>query len=148
MVEALKDPKTWIFALFAVLDQIPNSLTNQRQIIVTTLGYTPLKTTLLSCVDGFIEVATIWTGTMISSRIPNSRAYVGAIYFIPALAGVLMMELLPWSNSIGLLFSIWLEDIGITGFVISLSWVTSVTAGHTKRVSRGQSFVIKAVYLS
>jgi hypothetical protein len=138
MIEALKDPKTWIFALFSVLVQIPNSLTNQRQIIVTTFGFTSLQTTLLSCVDGVVEIATIWTGTTISSRIPNSRAYVGALYFIPTLVGVLMIEFLPWSNQIGLLFGIWMVDIGITGFVLSLSWLTSITAGHTKRVSRGQ----------
>lgn len=135
MIEALKDPKTWLFAVFAALDQIPNSLSNQRQIIMTTLGFSDLQTTLLSCVDGFMEVATIWTGVMIVSRIPNSRAYVGAVYFIPALAGVLMIEFLPWSKQIALLFAIWLVDIGITGFILSLAWLTSVTAGHTKRVT-------------
>ncbi|KAG1838582.1 MFS general substrate transporter [Suillus subalutaceus] len=136
MLEALKDPKTWIFALFSALDQIPNSLTNQRQIIVTSFGFSDLQTTLLSCVDGFVEVATIWTGVTIVSRIPNSRAYVGAVYFIPALVGVFMIELLPWSNQVALLFAIWLVDIGITGFVLSLAWLTSITAGHTKRVTR------------
>jgi len=114
MIEALKDPKTWIFALFSALNQIPNSLTNQRQIIVTSLGFTTLQTTLLSCVDGLVEIVAICTGIMIVSRIPNSRAYVGAIYFIPALAGVLMMEFLPWSNKVGLLFSIWMEDLKFT----------------------------------
>ncbi|KIJ61701.1 hypothetical protein HYDPIDRAFT_115502, partial [Hydnomerulius pinastri MD-312] len=135
MIEALTDPKTWLFALFSALDQIPNSLTNQRQIIVASFGFTYLNTTLLGCVDGFIEIATIWTGVIIASRIPNSRAYVGAIYFVPSLVGVLMIEFLPWSNQIGLLFGIWLVDIGITGFVLSLSWLTNVTAGHTKRVT-------------
>ncbi|KAG0692259.1 MFS general substrate transporter [Suillus ampliporus] len=135
VIEALKDPKTWIFAVFAALDQIPNSLSNQRQIIVASLGFTALQTTLLSCVDGVIQVATIWTGVMIVSRIPNSRAYVGAGCYIPPLAGVLMIEFLPWSNKIGLLFGIWLVDINIIGFVLSLAWLTSVTAGHTKRVT-------------
>ncbi|KAG1775687.1 major facilitator superfamily domain-containing protein [Suillus placidus] len=107
------------------------STANHRDII----GFSALQTTLLSCVDGFMEVATIWTGVMIVSRIPNSRAYVGAVYFIPALVGVLMIEFLPWSNQIALLFAIWLVDIGITGFVLSLAWLTSVTAGHTKRVT-------------
>jgi len=147
MIEALKDPKTWVFAVFSALDQIPNSLTNQRQIIVTSLGFSTLQTTLLSCVDGFIEIATIWTGVMISSRIQNSRAYVGAVYYIPALVGVLMIEFLPWSNQIGLLFGIWMVDIGITGFVLSLSWLTSVTAGHTKRVS-GRTVVPRVVWLN
>jgi len=139
MIEALKDPKTWMFALSSILNMIPNSLTNQRQIIVASFGFSDLQTTLLSCVDGFIEIATIWTGVMIASRIPNGRAYVGAAYFVPPLVGVLMIEFLPWSNQVGLLFGIWLVDIGITGFVMSVSWLTSVTAGHTKRVSRGKS---------
>ena|SRR6267154_1348598 len=143
MIEALKDPKTWVFALFSVLDQIPNSLTNQRQMIVTSLGFNALQTTLLGCVDGFVGIAAIWTGVTIASRIPNSRAYVGAVYFIPPLIGVLMVEFLPWSNQVGLLFGIWLVDIGNTGFAISLAWLTSITAGHTKRVSRGQLFKIK-----
>ncbi|KAH7882092.1 MFS general substrate transporter [Phlebopus sp. FC_14] len=135
MIEALKDPKTWLFALFSALDNVPNSLTNQRQIIVASFGFSYLNTTLLGCVDGFIEIATIWTGVIIASRINNSRAYVGALYFVPSLVGVLMIEFLPWSNKIGLLFGIWLVDIGITGFVLSLSWLTNVTAGHTKRIT-------------
>ena len=147
MIEALKDPKTWMFALSSILNMIPNSLTNQRQIIVASFGFSDLQTTLLSCVDGFIEIATIWTGVMIASRIPNGRAYVGAAYFVPPLVGVLMIEFLPWSNQVGLLFGIWLVDIGITGFVMSVSWLTSVTAGHTKRVSRGKSLNY-AVWLS
>jgi len=144
MIEALKDQKTWVFAVFAVLNQIPNSLTNQRQIIMISLGFSTLHTTLLSCVDGFIGIAAIWSGVMISSRIENSRAYVGAVYYIPVLVGVLMIEFLPWSNQPGLLFGIWMVDIGITGFVLSLSWLTSVTAGHTKRVS-GRTVIPRVV---
>lgn len=134
MMEALLDPKTWLFALFSALDNVPNSLTNQRQIIISSLGFTYLDTTLLGCVDGFIEMVTIFTGVTLAARIPNGRAYVGALYFVPSLIGVLMIEFLPWKNQIGLLFGIWLVDINTTGFVLSLSWLTNVTAGHTKRV--------------
>jgi hypothetical protein len=66
MIEALTDPKTWLFALFSALDNIPNSLTNQRQIIVSSFGFTTLQTTLLGCVDGFVEIATIFTGVQVS----------------------------------------------------------------------------------
>ena len=52
------DPKTWLFALFSAVDNIPNSLTNQRQIIVSSFGFSNLQTTLLGCVDGFIEIVT------------------------------------------------------------------------------------------
>lgn len=152
MYEALLDPKTWLFAVFAALDNIPNSLTNQRQIIVTSFGFTVLQTTLLGIVDGSVEIATIWLGVTIASRIPNSRAYVGTIFLAPNILGTLLINLLPFSDRIGLLFGVWITSrcnsgsfiaifdqalivIGTTSFVIALSWVSSVTAGHTKRVT-------------
>ncbi|KAI0819437.1 MFS general substrate transporter [Trametes gibbosa] len=133
--EALRDPKTWLFALFSALDNVPNSLTNQRSIIVSSFGFSKLQTTLLGCVDGVIEIVTIYSGVQIAARLTNSRAYVGAIYFIPNLLGVLLINFLPWDNKVGLLFGQWLTGVGTTGFVLSLSWLSSVTSGHTKRVT-------------
>ena len=107
MIEALLDPKTWLFVLFSALDNIPNSLTNQRQIIVSSFGFTPLQTTLLGCVDGVFEIMAIFTAVNIAARLPNSIAYVGVLYTIPGLAGVFLINFLPWSNKVGLLFSLW-----------------------------------------
>ncbi|KAF5343547.1 hypothetical protein D9758_012943 [Tetrapyrgos nigripes] len=135
MKEALLDYKTWFFALFSALDNVPNSLTNQRTIIVSSFGFTNLQTTLLACVDGVVEIVTIWTGVKIAARIPNSRAYVAFVYFIPNLLGVFLINFLPWNNKVGLLFAQWLTGVGTTGFVLSLSWLSSVTAGHTKRIT-------------
>ncbi|EPQ50298.1 MFS general substrate transporter [Gloeophyllum trabeum ATCC 11539] len=135
MIEALTDPKTWLFALFSALDNVPNSLTNQRTIIVSSFGFSNLQTTLLGCVDGFIEIATIWTGVTLAARMKNARAWVGAVYFAPNLLGVILINTLPWSDKVGLLFGQWLTGVGTTGFVLSLSWLSSVTAGHTKKVT-------------
>ncbi|KAH8814585.1 major facilitator superfamily domain-containing protein [Flagelloscypha sp. PMI_526] len=142
MFEALYDPKTWLFALFAALDNIPNSLTNQRSIIVTSFGFTPLQTTLLGCVDGVIEIVTIWSGVTLASRLKNSRAYIGAIYMIPNLLGCILVIALPWSNKIGLLFGVWITGVGTTGFVLALGWVGSTTAGHTKKVTTNAIMLI------
>lgn len=108
VVEALTDPKTWLFALFVALENVPNSLTNQTQIIVSSFGFTNLQTTLLGCVNGVIEIVTIFTGVQLASRIVNGRAYVGAVYSVPAVLGVFLINFLPWNNKIGLLFSQWL----------------------------------------
>lgn len=108
MIEALTDPKTWLFALFSALDNIPNSLTNQRQIIVSSFGFSPLQTTLLGCVDGVIEILTIWTGVTLAARLRDARGYVGAVYFIPNILGCILVNVLPWKNKVGLLFSVWL----------------------------------------
>ncbi|CAA7262330.1 unnamed protein product [Cyclocybe aegerita] len=135
LIEALTDPKTWLFALFAALENVPNSLSNQRQIIVSSFGFTRLQTTLLGCVNGLIEIVTIWTGVTIASRIPNSRAYVSFAYKIPMILALCLINFLPWRYKIGLLFAQWVTGIGTTAFVLSLSWISSVTDGHTKRVT-------------
>ncbi|KAH7913605.1 MFS general substrate transporter [Hygrophoropsis aurantiaca] len=134
MIEALLDPKTWIFALFSALDNVPNSLTNQQQLIMASFGFSDLQTTLLACVSGVVEILTIYTGVQFASRWPNMRAYVGAVYFLPTLLGILLVNLLPWSDRIGLLFGQWMTGISTTGFVLALSWLGNVTAGHTKKV--------------
>ncbi|KAJ6458931.1 MFS general substrate transporter [Mycena vitilis] len=142
LLEALTDPKTWLFALFAALANVTNSLVNQRQLIVASFGFTPLQTTLLGCVDGVVEIVSIASGVIIAARIPNSRAYVGCGYLTPAILSVFLINLLPWSNKIGLLFSFWLSGIGAPSFVLALSWLSNVTAGHTKRI------IVNAILLS
>jgi len=110
MIEALTDPKTWLFALFSALDNIPNSLTNQLQIIIVSFGFNPLQTTLLSSVSGVVEIVTIFTGVTVASRIPNSMAWVGMSFFVPNLLGVFLVNFLPWHDKVGLLFAVWLTS--------------------------------------
>jgi hypothetical protein len=111
MIEALADPKTWLFALFAALDNVPNSISNQIQIIVLSFGFTTFQTTLLGCVGGVIQIVAISTGVTIASRIPNSRAWVGIAYFMPNLLGVFLVNLLPWHDKVGLLFALWITGM-------------------------------------
>jgi len=100
MIEALTDPKTWLFALFSALDNVPNSLTNQQSLIVASFGFSNLQTTLLSCVPGVVEIVTIFVGVQLAARQPNSRAYVGSAFFVPAWLGILLVNLLPWSDKV------------------------------------------------
>jgi MFS transporter, ACS family, allantoate permease len=118
MWEALRDPKTWLFALFSALDNVPNSLTNQRQIIVASFGFTPLQTTLLGCVDGVIEIVTIATGVWLAARWANARAYVGAAYFVPNILGTILVNVLPWKDKVGLLFSVWITGMSFRGLFL------------------------------
>ncbi|OAX35252.1 MFS general substrate transporter, partial [Rhizopogon vinicolor AM-OR11-026] len=142
MIEAMNDPKTWLFALFVALGSVPNSFANQQTLIIASFGFTTVQTTLLSCIPGVIGIFTISTGAQLAARLPNSRAYVGAAYFVPVWVGILLVYLLPWSDQVGLLAGIYLSTINSISMVLALSWVTSVTAGHTKRV------VTNAVILS
>lgn len=116
MIEALTDVKIWLFALFSVLADIPNSLVNQRQIIISSFGFSDLETTLLGCVPGAVAILAVWSGTAIAARIPNSRAWVGVIYLIPNLAAVFLMLFLSWDNRLGLLLTLFFADLGFTAF--------------------------------
>ena len=106
--EAIYDPKTWLFAVLAAINNIPTSLSNQRQIIVSSFGFTPIETTLLGCVEGVLEIISIVIGVTLATRVKNARAYVGACWFLPCILGALLVNLLPWHDRVGLLFGQWL----------------------------------------
>ncbi|EIN07050.1 MFS general substrate transporter [Punctularia strigosozonata HHB-11173 SS5] len=135
MIEAFTDPKTWLFALFAAIENITNSLSNQRQLIVNLFGFTPIQTTLLGCVDGVVEIISIAAGVTIATAWKNGRGYTAVLFFVPAILGAILVNTLPSHNRVGLLFSYWISITEIVPFVIILSWVTLTTAGHTKRVT-------------
>ncbi|CAE6511582.1 unnamed protein product [Rhizoctonia solani] len=141
--EALRDPKTWLFASFSLFNNIPTSIGVQLSLIVESLGFTRLQTTLLGTLDGVIEIITIYTGVKLVEYFGYSRAYVGASYMVSDVLSAILVTTLPWSNKIGLLISIYLTDIGTTGYVLGLAWVTSSTAGHTKR-STTQAIMLSA----
>jgi ACS family allantoate permease-like MFS transporter len=110
MIEALTDPKTWLFTLFAAIINVPNTVSNQFQLIVLSFGFNVLQTTLLASVIGVIIIVSIFAGATIASRIPNSIAWVGIIFFLPGLLGLLLVNILPWHDKVGLLFSFWMTS--------------------------------------
>lgn len=134
-LETVKDPRTWLLAFIAGASNVVNSLTNQRQLIVAQFGFTTLQTTLLGCVDGVVEILTIWLGVKLASNKYIGRAYAGVLMYIPAIIGTILVSALPFSNKVGLLFSYWICIFAIAPFAIFLGWVTSITSGHTKRIT-------------
>ena len=110
MIEAFTDPKTWLFALFAVFSNVPATVVNQIQIIIVSFGFNPLQTTLLGCVYGVLGNLSILTGVTIASRTRNSIAWVGIAYYIPGFLGVFLVNFLPWRDRVGLLFSVWITS--------------------------------------
>ncbi|KAJ3736008.1 major facilitator superfamily domain-containing protein [Lentinula guzmanii] len=134
-IETLQDPKIWVMALFAAVANIPNSLTNQRQLIVAQFGFTPIETTLLGCVDGVMEILSIWLGISLAGVKGIGRAYAGVMIYIPGLLGALLVNLLPSHLKVGLLFGYWLSIFSIAPFAIFLGWVSGLVSGHTKRTT-------------
>ncbi|KAJ3819735.1 major facilitator superfamily domain-containing protein [Lentinula raphanica] len=141
-IEALRDPKVWVMALFAAIANIPNSLTTQRQIIVSQIGFTPIETTLLGCVDGVMEILSIWLGVSLAGVKGIGRAYAGVILYIPGLLGALLVNLLPSHLKVGLLFAYWLSICCVAPFAIFIGWVSGLVSGHTKRTTTNAMVLI------
>ncbi|KIK59492.1 hypothetical protein GYMLUDRAFT_44465 [Collybiopsis luxurians FD-317 M1] len=141
-IETLCDPKVWVMALFAAISNIPNSLTNQRQLIVSQFGFTPIQTTLLGCVDGVVEILSIWLGVSLAGVKGIGRAYAGIILYIPGLLGALLVNLLPSHLKVGLLFGYWLSIFSVAPFAVFLGWVSGLVSGHTKRTTTNAMVLI------
>ncbi|EGG12077.1 uncharacterized protein MELLADRAFT_102001 [Melampsora larici-populina 98AG31] len=131
--EAFIDIKTWIWFLFCISVSIPNSLGNQVAIIVVSFGYTIEQTTLLSCCFGLVTIVSMLSAVKLIDKTQGSRGFIGACWYLPSILGAILVITLPWNNRIGLLASIFLASLSSTPFVISLGWINSTTAGHTKR---------------
>ncbi|KAJ7054943.1 MFS general substrate transporter [Mycena amicta] len=104
-------------------------------------GSPTLQTTLLTMVDGGVEIVTILIGVNVAAR-TGQRAYTAVVWKIPNIVAAILINTLPWSNKIGLLFSFWIVGWGTTAFVIAVAWLNTVTAGHTKRVTTNAILLI------
>ncbi|RDW74873.1 membrane transporter-1 [Coleophoma cylindrospora] len=141
-LEALTDWKPWAFAVFAALNNVPNSLTNQSALIIQSFGFKTWQTTLLGCVSGVIEILTIYSSTLLVKKFTNARAIIGACYFIPNIVAGIMIVTLSWDNKGGLLTSIYLGGLGTSGFVLALSWCAATNTGHTKKTTTNAMLLI------
>jgi hypothetical protein len=54
-IEAIRDPKTWMFFLHAWSQEMANGITNQYSLIINSFGFTVLQTTLLGTVTGVVS---------------------------------------------------------------------------------------------
>lgn len=102
--ECLLDPKTWLLALFAIAQNIPNGgLVTFSSIIVSGLGYSRLVTTLLGIPTGVIATAWQLVWSFIVAKFPNGRCLsIAVMDVIPLICAILMWKL-PRDNKQGLL---------------------------------------------
>ncbi|XAO26352.1 hypothetical protein I312_105189 [Cryptococcus bacillisporus CA1280] len=134
-IEALTDWKSWAFAIFAFMAQIPNSLTIMTQQIINSFGFTVQQTNLLGCVNGVIEILIIYSMTLVVKKWNNARGYIGAAYSIPIIVSAILLMALPFSQRGVLLFAIYLGGTGVPAYVLALAWCASSSTGHTKKTT-------------
>ncbi|PWN18948.1 MFS general substrate transporter [Microstroma glucosiphilum] len=137
--EAALDPRIWLMFVFSILQNIPNSLTQQRSIIIEQFGFTRLQTSLLNIPTGVLEMITIPTATWAARR--WKTIHVMTFWTIPAIVGASMLLGLSQEHKVARLVAIYFF-LSTASFVLGMSWNSSCSAGSTKKMFSNALFLI------
>ncbi|CAG8931401.1 unnamed protein product [Penicillium salamii] len=134
-IEALKDPKTWLFFLHAWSQEMANGITNQYSLIINSFGFTVLQTTLLGTVSGLVSFFSLSSAAVTLYYTRNFRAWISLLAYIPAGLSSILLLALPWSNRWGLIAGIWIRSTAGIPYAVVMIWAANASAGHTKKTT-------------
>ncbi|KAL7893525.1 MFS general substrate transporter [Trichoderma sp. SZMC 28014] len=134
-IEAVKDPKTWLFALHALSQEMGNGINNQTSLIINSFGFTVFQTTLLSTVSGVIAFFTLSAAAIALYKTRNARAWISLVAYVPAVISSILLLALPWSNRWGLIVGVWLRYTTGVPYAVVMIWAANASAGHTKKTT-------------
>ncbi|KAF2152955.1 MFS transporter [Myriangium duriaei CBS 260.36] len=134
-LEAIHDPKTWLFFLHAWSQEMANGLTNQYSLIIKSFGFSTLQTTLLGCVTGLVSLVSLAVTAAVMFKTKNSRAWISLAGYVPAAISSILLLALPWSNRWGLVTGIWIRGTAGIPYAIVMIWAANNSAGHTKKTT-------------
>ncbi|KAK0266997.1 Allantoate permease [Friedmanniomyces endolithicus] len=139
--EALLDPITWAFFLYALIADIPNGgLSNFFSQLITSFGYTAEQSLLYGTPGGAVEVITLIVGGWLGDRLGN-RILVASFGMVASIIGMALIVGLPLDNNKGRLGGYYLTQAAAMPFVAFLSLISSNIAGYTKKTT------VAAIYL-
>lgn len=139
-IEAILDPKTYMFFIFAMVGSVPNGgISNFGTLIIKGFGFSTLGTTLMQIPYGMIVAISVlicvFSNDYLSTRLgKNTRCYMILVFLLPNFAGTFGLRYLDQHNHVGRLICYYLTGPYNAGFVLMLSLSTANTAGHSKKV--------------
>ncbi|KAJ2980571.1 hypothetical protein NQ176_g2558 [Zarea fungicola] len=134
-IEAIKDPKTWLFAGHALTQEMANGTTNQYSLLIKSFGFTVLQTTLLGTVTGVVSFVSLGIAAIVLHTTKNSRAWISLIAYIPTALSSILLLALPSSNRWGLITGIWIRSAVGVPYAVVMIWAANASAGHTKKTT-------------
>ncbi|KAJ5455677.1 MFS general substrate transporter [Penicillium daleae] len=144
ILEAVFDPKTWLFFLCGVATQVVNgAASNFGSLIIQGFGYSNLVTTLFQIPYGMIILVSNVSAMYLQRWLPGQkRCLVAVLYVCPALAGVVGIHTISRDHKVALLVCYWLTSTYTASFAMIMSLITANTGGSTKRsVVNGMFFI-------
>lgn len=135
MMEAFKDPKTWLMFLFHIWISIPNGgLTNFSPLIINGLGYTPQRSTLLTMPTGIIQTVASYMcngGVFLCAKYLPGKQLRGAWVIFGSLVGMIstiFLYVLPLDNLNGRLAALYMSYFYLGPYIVALGMNTANTA--------------------
>lgn len=142
LAEAVRDPKTYVFFLLGVVQNVPNGgISNFGTLIIQGFGFDALVTALMQVPYGAIIALSILSCVFLNDYVStrglrgaNMRCWFVILYMLPNTAGAFGLRFVPADQKIARLWCYYLTGPYNASFVMILSLVTANTAGHTKKV--------------
>lgn len=140
--EALTDPLTWAFVLYALIADIPNGgISNFFSQLIESFGYTSEQSLLYGTPGGAMEIVSLLSAGYLGDRYKN-RILVSSFWLWVALIGMILIVALPIDNNGGRLAGYYLTGASATPFVALLSLISSNVAGYTKKTTVAAMYLI------
>ncbi|KAB8257359.1 major facilitator superfamily domain-containing protein [Aspergillus pseudonomiae] len=133
-IESLIDPKTWWLVIFSFVICVPNGGTTSFQsLLIAGFGYDKYQTILMGLPASAFQLVVVLLAAIFCTNVRKSRLIAIIMIFVMALAGILMVKLLPSEQKLSRLAGYWMSSAIAPVFPLMLSLHASNTAGFTKK---------------
>lgn len=135
VLEAVLEPKTYLWIAMAMLLNIGASVTNIfGPLILGGMGYDKYTTTLLTMPFGAMQFIIILLASYLAQTV-RVKSVVLAIFMLPVIAGLALLYAMPRTKSAqgALLAGYYLLGFLFGGNPLIVTWIVGNTAGTTKK---------------
>lgn len=142
--ETLRDPISWLFFLFFLLQQLANNLPYQQNLLFEGIGrINNLDSTLVSVASGGFAAVCCFIATTFLFFKPNYTAFSVVFWTAPSFAASIALVTIQWDQKIALLAMLCLASplFGIP-WILMFSWNTTSCSGYTKKLTRNAMVMI------
>ena len=133
--EAFRDPRTYLYALFSLLMNIPNGgITTFGSIIISSFGFSKRMSLILNMPMGLVDIVCKLGLTYLSDRFFDRTLFAFIAILIPMVGGI-MMIVIPFHAKAGLLIGYYLIGAAGTAWCLVMVMISNNTLGYTKKAT-------------
>ncbi|KAI8240766.1 putative transporter [Colletotrichum sp. SAR 10_96] len=133
--EAFRDPRTYLYALFSFLMNIPNGgITTFGSIIVNSFGFNARLSLLLGAPSGLFDIGGKLLFTWLSDKYMDRTLFTFVAIMFPLIGGIMMITI-PLSSKGALLLGYWMISVSGSSWGLVIVAISKNTLGYTKKVT-------------